>query len=263
MKHAYYDNDKAWAVPRDKFTSDIVEWLTDQYGYQFPESSTMDQKFELAKDWPPSCKHGWEFYNQIGSGTFGNVYIACKDNCDYVAKVIINQQLDVKGFNKEVKIMKELFDRHPEMVPKIYDSYICKAPFYNIYYKRKNKFDVGIIIMERMDGTLKDLMDKNIPDIKLIIDNAFDLVRKLNGLGILHRDMSIANITYKYVDRKYHLKIIDFGLALEKDEISEFGPTNWISTSTPYSMNERPNYDIWCLKESIDLYYKKRSRTIK
>ena len=223
--------------------------------------STIDQKFELAKDWPPSCKKGWDFHNRIGEGHFGRIYVICKDNkCNYVAKVIgVDSNGEKKDMINEVTILQNIYNKTTSnpIVPKVCDSYTCDVPFDGLF--GLNTRQLGIIIMERLDGSLKNLLDKNIDNIKLVVEQAFECVRELNRLDILHRDMSIDNIGYQYTGEKYHIKIIDFGHAIRKGEKNNVGP-NWTFRYPPESFDENPNYDIECLQLSLDRYYKKRNK---
>jgi hypothetical protein len=137
IERDYYptnDIDKAWGIDRNKFTDDIVKQLESKFEYKFPTESTVDQKFELSKDWPINCKKDWDFHNRIGKGSFGNVYVVCKDNrCNYVAKVIrLNYALAEQKIINEVAILQYVYDKtimNP-IVSKVYDVYVCNAPNY-------------------------------------------------------------------------------------------------------------------------------------
>ena len=74
------------------------------------------------------------------------------------------------------------------------------------------------LVMEALDGlTLEDLAERTPlrpPILRTIFCNALDALCYIHGRGVLHRDISPANIM---ITREGRLKLVDFGLARETD----------------------------------------------
>ena len=136
------------------------------------------------------------------------IYIACvDDNCQYVAKLIkINNDYDEPGcytaFDKvrnELVISKLMSDNG--IGPTIYDMSINDTE--------------AIMIMDRYDGTLNDLLwsyqlDKTIP-LDEILNDLANLINKMHSLNIAHIDLHMGNILYI---RSGKIIISDFGQSL-------------------------------------------------
>ena len=85
-------------------------------------------------------------------------------------------------------------------------------------YARAQDPERGILIMDRYDGTLDDLLyayqqDKSIPMLE-IFNRIRDLLIRLHSAGIVHRDLHPGNIFYT---RDGQFAIGDYGNALRTD----------------------------------------------
>ena len=69
--------------------------------------------------------------------------------------------------------------------------------------------------MEKMDGTLKELLENKRVSSKVknkSLDDTLQLVNKLHSYNLCHKDLgNLDNIMYKKVDNKYIMRLIDFG----------------------------------------------------
>ena len=172
-----------------------------------------------------TCEMKFEDYKRggmIGRGFFGQVYELCdsKKQCPYVLKVqpFAKEKkwydVNVEDFAREIAFQRYVYDKL-KLAPKIYDAWICKSNDPN----DARVDDIGFVIMERMDGTLTDLLrqSENVPreQIKQILELKLN-VTKLHKLGIEHGDLSIDNIFYKRSGKSVQLFFGDFGFAHER-----------------------------------------------
>ncbi|XP_052142482.1 serine/threonine-protein kinase CTR1-like isoform X1 [Oryza glaberrima] len=143
---------------------------------------------------------------KIGAGSFGTVHHADWNGSDVAVKILMEQDFHperLKEFLREVAIMKSL--RHPNIVlfmgavtqpPKlsIVTEYLSRGSLYRILHKH---------------GARENL------DEKRRLSMAFDVAKGMNYLHkrnppIVHRDLKSPNLL---VDKKYTVKVCDFGLS--------------------------------------------------
>lgn len=84
-------------------------------------------------------------------------------------------------------------------------------------YKATSVGNYTAILMENMDGTLKDYLENN-NFTKDVFDQIQGLITMLNRMNICHNDIHIKNIMYKMVNNKPVFKIIDFSRAYLKNK---------------------------------------------
>ena len=140
--------------------------------------------------------------NKLGEGTYGKVYNL--KNTDKVIKIFkgtnslnIENELNITTLMSKIKIG-----------PKVYKT--KQFVFNNKVY--------GYIIMEKMNGSLYDLLKRqNVSDsLKMdAIQNAQMLIDDLMQHGICHGDIHIHNIAYKFVNGNLDIKLIDFGKSIK------------------------------------------------
>lgn len=147
-------------------------------------------------------------------GAHSSLKDVCKDsNCKYVAKIIPIKEEESEGkclnlfemIEMEFAITEAMSDAG--IGAKVVD--VCITPEY------------GIMIMEKLDGTLTDLLweyqnDKELP-IKSLMTQLEELVRRMHETGIVHRDLTPNNILYKKVDGDLQLFIADYGQAIDNN----------------------------------------------
>lgn len=152
----------------------------------------------------------------IGSGTAGLVYSAVNqtDSKNYAIKLEnlyidknslknINNYENVKNniyqeFYKEVNITKVFNDNN--IGPKFFDSWI------------NNELEIGIIVTELWDTTLKLYNSCNIPEN--IINKLRQEIEKIHSIGYIHYDIKKDNILIKINDNDEitDITITDFNL---------------------------------------------------
>lgn len=160
----------------------------------------------------------------IGKGGHGFVYNV-QDHNEYVIK---EQQ---KGlcytFINEIKCLEILqnLDKE-EIVPKIYDAYVCIPESKTLENIENTEVTYGYV-MEKMDKTLTLYLQNYVntddddeeqgklsqDDLEKLCDRIILICTILDNFGILHRDMIFDNFMF---DKNKTLKIIDFGLAYNK-----------------------------------------------
>jgi len=158
----------------------------------------------------PNIDSKWIFTDIIYEG-YNTINIACLDNnCQYVAKIIkikkiYNEFNEYGCFTTFDKTRNELF------ISKL----MSEAGIGPMIYDMSLNEDEGIIIMEKYDGTLDDLLwlyqfDKNIRMDKFLNDTAI-LLAKMHSLNISHGDLHTDNIFY---NKSGKIVISDFGQSL-------------------------------------------------
>ena len=162
---------------------------------------------------------------ELGSGQFGAVYSVVGN-----ANVVIKEQ---KGmcytFINEIRCLELCQNfNDTQIVPKIYDAYVCFPEHTKIEDVTNIEVTYGYV-MEKMDKTLYtyllkynnvDEFDENF-NSHVLSDTAVGtlcgritlICELLDSVNILHRDMTLENFMF---DEQNNLKIIDFGLAYNK-----------------------------------------------
>ena len=213
------------------------------------------------------CLDGYTIKEILGQGAFGitfNVQNISTTN-EYAAKMQIigpyttdnmkNRGGRMDKIQREIKIHNMAYNLN--VAPKIIINCTIKAQLlYNILPETASNFknillnnpnnSISIIIMEKMDGTLGNILDdyinennisdddiedleesfnwilnnKNIKNKYLFLKQIVDLINKLNDNNIFHNDLSnaspidsIDNIFYVKKGDNYIIKLSDYGIA--------------------------------------------------
>ena len=105
----------------------------------------------------------------LREGTFGTVWVTCKrsdgsinfdPDCKYAAKFAeLESKQDEYHFEKEFSVAKKKMSNEGLTI-KLFDHYIVYEVLEFENLKKKNKFDYGVIIMERWPMTLWNYIRK-------------------------------------------------------------------------------------------------------
>lgn len=176
----------------------------------------------------------YKILNLIDKGSFSEVFeiINLKNNLIFIVKVMIVDEIlnTIETVNDEIKILSSMNN-----------DYIIKL--YEVFRSDK-KF---LLIMEKADGNIKDLLKKinlNEKNISKIFYQILLGIKYLHDNNIVHRDIKLQNIMYickncknsknkscdEYVDNEnidqfinnIQIKIIDFGLSTKISPIKNY-----------------------------------------
>ncbi len=179
----------------------------------------------------------YEIEGILGSGATATVFKAFNSKGHKVALKIMNiyDNNTKREFQREALIWKHL--NHPNIV-KILDFSIKPIPY---------------IAMELMDGTLRDILNKQkaiqpSETIKIIRDVLLAIKYAHEKHKIIHRDIKPENILYK----ENEFKISDWGLAKLQSGTTTTGFKGTIAYSAPEQFNPNigeisPKTDVWQL----------------
>lgn len=148
-------------------------------------------KFRRTNKIPPTIK-----YKTLGTGTYGHVLEACKDECLYAVKaVLLPTKQSQLSFGREYAISKLMSDA--QVGAKLHAYVICET----------TSGKVGIMIFEKMPRTLDSYFINEYTYVKIK-----SLVTRMRVANIAHLDLKPDNIAYT---ASGELRIIDWGLAVK------------------------------------------------
>ena len=141
---------------------------------------------------------------QIGSGSFGEVYLAQYKSGGYVA-VKVEERKKAKRVYNEYKIYKYLHSKDFNVgLPKTYD-YLQSS-------------DYNIMVMQLLGPSMEDLFNKQgrkfqLSTVYLIAIQLITLLEKLHNAGYIHRDIKPNNFLVGRDVNIIQLYMMDFGLS--------------------------------------------------
>jgi serine/threonine protein kinase len=141
---------------------------------------------------------------QIGSGSFGEVYLAQYKNGGYVAVKVEEKKRAERVYN-EYKIYKYLYSKDFHVgIPKTYD-YLQSS-------------DYNIMVMQLLGPSLEDLFNKynrkfQLATVYKIGLQIVTLLEKLHKAGYIHRDIKPNNFLIGRDEGINQIHIMDFGLS--------------------------------------------------
>lgn len=141
---------------------------------------------------------------QIGSGSFGEVYLAQHKSGGYVA-VKVEDNNKAKRIYNEYKIYRYLHKLNFKVgLPKIYD------------YLQSD--DYNIMVMQLLGPSLEDIFVKydrkfSIPTVLLLSLQLIDLLSQLHNSNYIHRDIKPNNFLIGRDNHANQIYMMDFGLS--------------------------------------------------
>jgi hypothetical protein len=134
---------------------------------------------------------------RLGSGSFGNVY-------DVGDGKILKSIRGVSGqsFLNEAKLQKKLYQKEPGVCPDLFE------------YGIEKNTAIYIIVMEKFDGTVRDLLEKEPTACLEFLKQIAVIFQRLEKYQFNHRDFKSDNAMYKIeADGKRRYALIDFGFS--------------------------------------------------
>jgi hypothetical protein len=176
---------------------------------------------------------GWKIERKLGNGVQGTAYKTCYyQDCNYVFKVFRFRENNTEIYNEfisEVAALKELNEKVPKCVPKMYGSWACDGQ--------------GVIAMELMTYDLEKVK-------KLSYKTVQDLLKQLYNVGWLHVDTHRGNVMFR---KDGSPVLIDFGYSVKRGQSLKNHPWN-IDNHTPFNFTELKYLqdDMMCLSSFGD-----------
>lgn len=134
----------------------------------------------------------------LGSGTYGSVF---ELDGGRILKAMEDTQIKLNSFISEVELQQRLYQKEPGTCPRISD-----------YGRVPNKGEY-MIVMEKMDGTVRDLLKTNAQMSIEFLKQIAVIFKKLEKYQFNHRDFKSDNAMYKLEGDKYRFVLIDFGFS--------------------------------------------------
>lgn len=144
------------------------------------------------------------FIKKIGSGSFGEVYLAEYKNGGYVAAKIEDRKKSPRIIN-EYKIYNYLHKKNFTIgLPKIYD--FIQTPYYNMMF------------MQLLGPSLEDIFVKSgriftLPTVFKLALQLITLMKDLHATNFVHRDIKPNNFLIGRDNHKDQIYMMDFGLS--------------------------------------------------
>ena len=153
----------------------------------------------------------------LGRGMKGFVVEGERDNAKVAVKIVKLGRAGARGvlrnrenFEQEVAIQRRMH-RSAAMrahVPKVHDAYVVD---------RAGDL-AGVVVMERVDGIVGDVLKKLVNDdatVRYIANEIAAIVTKLANAKFVHGDLNLQNVAFRVVRAKPTLMLIDFGETIE------------------------------------------------
>ncbi|OQR81203.1 cyclin-dependent kinase [Achlya hypogyna] len=174
--------------------------------------------------WDNGCIDVYEKIECIGSGTYGQVYLAThRDTGDMVALKKIRSLNEVQGLPvtsiREIKVLKSLRHRNLVGLKEVIVTNEMEDPDDDIVFEKcgpSADFTTGCIylVLEYVEHDLTGLLDRQYPftdvEIKCIMKQLCEVMAVMHASNIVHRDIKCSNLL---MTPKHVLKVADFGLA--------------------------------------------------
>jgi casein kinase 1 len=158
----------------------------------------------INKDERSQLLNNYIIIEQIGSGSFGEVYLAEYKQGGYVAVKVEDRKKAHRMYN-EYKIYRSLHRSNFTVgLPRIYDY--LQSPDYNI------------MVMQLLGPSLEDLFNKynrkfKLSTVFMLSDQLINLLEQLHGAKYIHRDIKPNNFLIGRDKNMGQVYMMDFGLS--------------------------------------------------
>ncbi len=197
----------------------------------------------------PLLPNPYKILKQIGSGSFGNVYLA--ENSENGKYCVVKELYFVSQEPKFMAKARDLFRQEAETLAKLSHPQI---PHLITHFEENNQF---YLVQDYIEGhTLKEELQSNFPfsekqTIELLVEG-LSVIGYVHKQGIIHRDIKPDNFIRRQQDSKFVL--IDFGAVKEfnLEQTKLINPTVAIGTRGYMPTEQargkpRKNSDIYAL----------------
>uniref|UniRef100_A0A8C7ZCW2 Protein kinase domain-containing protein n=1 Tax=Oryzias sinensis TaxID=183150 RepID=A0A8C7ZCW2_9TELE len=211
------------------------------------EGSRKTEAFELMEGHYLVGNQGiYKVQEFLGEGSFGKVAKCTKLGSQemYAIKIIANVQKGIEEF-ESMKLIQVL-DPDENHLMKMYECFL----FQNVIY----------LVYEILEESLEDFLNKNkckatpLTYVRAIAQQMFQALKALKSIGVVHCDIKLDNIMFAD-EKSLKFKLIDFGVAVEKEEL----PIGTEIQAIPYRAPEvilglplDESVDMWALGVSLE-----------
>ena len=148
------------------------------------------------------------------------VYPAClpgdRRDCPYVIKIreirdrkelasFLNEQFFAEFIDQEFRAMRthnQIYSGLSSITPKLHDAWVCPGA---------NGYLSAFLVMDRKDGTLRQLAQTATIDFTAVADQLLRLTAFLSDSFLWHKNMSIDNVLYRRIsDQVFELFLTDW-----------------------------------------------------
>lgn len=211
----------------------------------------------------------WLRQNVIGSGEFGRVYaVRKKDSCALFAakEMIFDPWLSpIKTEHEFIKLVQREIDlqTHAALLGfalQIVDSWVEEGTYTETFGRMILDLK-AVCIMEKADHTVKQLIQSNMHDVKMVLHIIFKCVNLMQHLYdstcMIHGDCHMENIMYIVASNKFVL--IDFHTArydkqTKKRAISHSGETVHVHNRSPDVDDFLEDVKTWLKEKEMNRY---------
>jgi serine/threonine protein kinase len=178
---------------------------------------------------------------QLGRGGMAEVWAAVEDGTG--AEVVVKTPRQAAMQRPDLLAM---FEREAALLSRIHSQYVAR---FHGYFKEAGR---PFIVCERLVGeTLEERLKRarvlTLADLGPIVEQVLVALGDAHDAGVLHRDLSPANVFLCKSDRTETAKLIDFGIGKPLEDPEPMTPADATMGSLPYMSPEQ-----WINPSNVD-----------